>query len=149
MSRTQRATAAQDTWEAVTAAMDILAAQEDDEIDSEQQYVPAEEYFRPSRHRAAQELDLLMAIYGQTPLMPEDAGQCQAWLDEVAQELDWIRQHPPLWSMAPRCLDCGREEPIGNGPPRNDGRPRTGELIATFRAGVGPAHRCRDGCTVR
>ena len=149
MTQTRRSTAAQDAWEATAAAMDILAAQEDEQRaphDPSRHYVKAELYFLPSLQLASQELELLMSLEGRPLPHPPNAANDERWVEEVVQELHWISAHPPRWRVAPRCLDCGMEEPVGNGPPRNDGRPRAGELAPTFRAGVGPGHRHQNGC---
>ena len=149
MTHTRRSTATQETWEATTAAMNALAAQEDEEFDVDdpgRYFVQAELYFRPSLTRAVQELEMLLALEGRHPPCQSKAADDASWLDEVANELHWISAHPPLWRVAPRCMDCGMEEPVGNGPPRNDGRPRNGTLVPTFRAGVGPAHRHPNSC---
>ena len=150
MKTSRRTTAIQETWEAVRAAMDTISAREDQDFpspeDPSRYYVPADFYHGPSLDRATQELDLLFTMEGrQTP----DAYQSpsdEEWLDEVAQELDWVRSQPPLWNPPMRCIICGTVEQTGNGPPRNDGRPREGSIAPTFRNGVGMTTSHVNGC---
>ena len=119
-----------------------LSAREDEDFPSppdhpERTYVPAEFYFRPSLTRAAQELDLLLAIEGSAPPSPAHGAENDEWLSEVARELEWIRNHPPIWGQPLHCVMCGVTEAADSGPPRNDGRPRQSGIAPTFRPGVG------------
>ena len=142
MTESRRTTALQDSWEATKNAIDALSDREDEDFPSppehpERTCVPAEFYFGPSLVRAAQELDLLLAIEGRTPPTPAHSAQNDEWLSEVARELEWIRNHPPIWSQPLRCIICGITEAAGSGTPRNDGRPRESGIAPTFRPGVG------------
>ena len=141
MIKSSRATALQDSWEATKNAIDALSAREDEEFElpdhPERTHVPAEFYFAPSLTRAAQELDLLLAIEGRAPPLPAHSALDDEWLSEVARELEWIRLHPPIWDHPVRCIICGAIENPNSAPPRNDGRPREVSIVPTFRPGVG------------
>lgn len=153
MKTARRSTSLQETQEATRAAMNAISAREDQDFpspeDPNRYYVPAELYYGPSLDRAARELDLLFTMEGrQTPDSYETATDDE-WLDEVAQELDWIRANPPLWNPPMRCIICGTVELEGHGPPRNDGRPREGSIAPTFRKGVGMTTSHVNACPQR
>ena len=109
----------------------------------------ADNYYPPSLERAAQELDMLLTHQSTRPPHPDHAATDTEWLMEVAAELDWIRDHPPNWSTPLTCYRCGLAEPRPKGPPRDDGRPREGQIKVIFRPGIGVTTAHTDPCPTR